>query len=370
MNFRTFSAHDNESGKLVHLPHLEDLPLTMDPEVAVDTVRGVLEDLIGILMGLQYDGTPNLFIKMDGAPSFLYGGFYQGERWISTKSGFASVKRAYNLIHIDEIFGERPELAEILKSIFTALEPIPWPSSLVVQADFLWNASTLRTKDQDGVEYWSFQPNVLEYVVPVSSLAGKFIRSSRLGIALHTVYHSSAWQATNVTDADRLRFLNHDVWLPKQEISDVSSLGINTADYDTWAIEREHLLFLGRDLKTHAAVLRQAAFRREYLKTYNANVRAGKLASGATYNMGFESTLVAESLFRWQEKVTRIKTLLLPYYTSLSDTQVFEEQPSGDWRVADHEGLVVTINTGRMIKLVDRLGFSRKNFLTSRFRNG
>jgi len=164
-----------------HIEHLEDMVfgLAHSASQAIDLLELAIR-------------RPNLItVKFDGKPAILFGRDDQGFV-LTDKAGFHA--KSYNgmarapadIIGIMSMrSGERGELIEMYQRIWPIIERVvPDDFRGFVQGDLLW---TERLVPQNGV--FTFMPNTVSYEISRSSILGRHIESSQVGIAIHTYYN-------------------------------------------------------------------------------------------------------------------------------------------------------------------------------------
>ena len=72
------------------------------------------------------------------------------------------------------------------------------------------------------------------------------------------------------------------------------------------------------------------------------------------------------NIFNLTKKLADIKKIFFNKYSSAIKTKQFLLQPDGTLKVTPGEGFVAVDRSGNMVKLIDRLEFSRANFAVSK----
>jgi hypothetical protein len=72
------------------------------------------------------------------------------------------------------------------------------------------------------------------------------------------------------------------------------------------------------------------------------------------------------NIFNLTKKIADIKKIFFNKYSTAIKTKQFLTQPDGTLKVTPGEGFVAVDKSGNMVKLVDRLEFSRANFAISK----
>ena len=142
-------------------------------------------------------------VKWDGSPAVFFGVDHNGKFILTDKSGFTAKSykgRAESPEELEQMFlgrlskrkknqtqeqqEEYSKLAADMKSIFEVLRGAmkSVKKGMFFKGDLLY-METPEVKDGSYV----FQPNVVEYRVPVSSELGSYVGNSRVGIVVHAV---------------------------------------------------------------------------------------------------------------------------------------------------------------------------------------
>jgi hypothetical protein len=243
----------------------------------------------------------------------------------------------------------------------------------------------------------TFTPNTITYAVPAGSdLAGK-INSSQMGIVFHTTYNGDTIEnlkASFGADVSGLRKTNK-VWYQDASYKDVSGRATLTSNEE--ARVRKLIDITEKNIAKSKKTLRQIVNSdlKDLIKIYlNANVREG-VDRGTTKSFaGFISTrfdlkikklktekakerVVKEKevllkelrsmsrdlngLFTAHYELARAKMLILKKLQALNTMPSFIKTSTG-YKVTDPEGFVAIDRSGKAVKLVDRMEFSRANF--------
>jgi len=172
-------------GAGARIEHLEDL-------VFERGTRGVREAL-DIILAAAEDTRKTTTVKWDGKPAIIWGRKPTGEFVLTDKSGFGA--KGYDGLatspeQIARIMsmrgGERGGLISIYQKLFPMLRAAtPENFKGYIQGDLLYTA----TPPEEAGAY-VFQPNFVEYKIPVASALGQRIGTSEVGIAAHTRYRT------------------------------------------------------------------------------------------------------------------------------------------------------------------------------------
>jgi hypothetical protein len=125
-------------------------------------------------------------VKWDGAPSIFAGTDPKDGKFFVAKKGiFNKNPKVYKTF--DDIDNEfSGQIADKLKLCLTYLPQLGIEG--VVQGDYLFGESDVRTETIKDDTYVVFHPNTIAYAVPNNSVLADSISKARLGIVLHTKY--------------------------------------------------------------------------------------------------------------------------------------------------------------------------------------
>ena len=130
-----------------------------------------------------------LRIKVDGSPAIIFGvDKVSGKFFVATKSLFNSKTPKINFSDedIQKNHGTKPDLA---KKLSVALKYLPEIiQSGIVQGDFLYDKSDLRTFKYYGRDFVGFNPNTILYGIINPSPLAIQIKEAQIGISVHTSY--------------------------------------------------------------------------------------------------------------------------------------------------------------------------------------
>jgi Family of unknown function (DUF6267) len=392
-----------------HLTHIEDAVL----EGGVAGTRNAIHFLISLRDMFADDGQTLsearssliLRTKFDGAPA-LYAGINpeNGRFFVGSKSIFAkNAKLNYTVADIRA--NHSGGLAEKLE---TALKYLPELGITdIIHGDFMFSHNELKKETIDGKEYITFRPNTITYAVPTGTTLARQILAAKMGIVFHTTYHGKTMQTlTTHFDADigKLRS-SRNVWYRENRFTDVTGRATLTKsenDKLTSLLTQAGQLFR----QIPAALLNEIASNETYripiMTYYNQKVRAGEHMGAGHVNeiIKFVSDkydkLVADAkmpatkakrtaeknkvvgwfrrnsaglrhIFQLQNLFIDAKTMLIHKFNQVNDIGTFLHTPDGGYKVTAPEGYVGCLSVdGQAWKLVDRMEFSRSNFLAQK----
>jgi hypothetical protein len=279
----------------------------------------------------------------------------------------------------------------------------------VLQGDLLFSgARGVKARSIQGKDYLTFRPNTILYAVGVDSALGQSIDRAALGIVIHTMYSGSGTMA-------RLRAapITPGVFSTLKKTSRVASLDASYDDVSgnvsfTNEEDGEFSLLLSRvgTLAQKIPALIYTTFEAEPLHTLmniflNQQVRGGRAKSprqtvndlslflaerqkkemakrssddgkervAATFTVMLDAVRTnRREMAQWFElhgAITAAKLMLIRKLAQAARVETFIPTADG-FRVTGPEGFVAVSHAGRMVKLVDRLEFSRANFMAPR----
>jgi len=385
--------------KRTHLEHIEDIIITdgyVGGQAVVEYFRGLLLTLKGTSSEAM-----SVSVKWDGAPAVVCGtNPDNGKFFVGTKSVFSKTPKInYTKKDIATNHGT-DELGQKLLKCLVHLKKLNIQG--VVQGDLLYTDEDITRKNIDGKPHLTFTPNTITYAVPEDGELGKQIDSAKLGIIFHTTYVGDTLASMNAQGgADVSSFAQSpDVFFDNASYKDVSGSAKFTADESQQfynSIDKLETLLnsVPRDL---SSVLGQNQDFIPMFQMYiNAMVKQGELPSNVNqFLLGFRkfyadrmqqqmSGLKAQKALQLrQDKMKQMPVFLnrakkplqamLTFYKAVQQMKGFVlkkmnqamaigsfQQTDSGLQVTEPEGFVAVDKSGNAVKLVDRLGFSRRN---------
>jgi|TARA_B100000073_G_scaffold256655_1_gene216547 hypothetical protein len=385
--------------KRTHLEHIEDLVITNGFEGG----KSVVEYFKGLLVTLQ--GTSSeavaVSVKWDGAPAVVCGtNPDNGKFFVGTKSVFAqNAKINYTKKDIARNHGT-DDLGQKLLKCLVHLQKLNIQE--VIQGDLLFTDNDITRKNIKGKPHITFTPNTITYAVEEQSELGKQIDAAKLGIIFHTTYNGDTLADMTASGGANVESLskNPDVFFDNATYKDVSGsakfTAKETAQFMNGIDKLESLLTnVPRNLTDQLGQNNDFV---GYFQMYiNAMVKEGKLPTNINeYLRGFKEFYNArmqqqiaglkaqKALALRQDKMKQMPQFLarvrkplqamLTFYKAVQTMKGFVlnkmnqamaigsfAQTDNGLEVTDPEGFVAVDKTGNAVKLVDRLGFSRRN---------
>ena len=385
--------------KNTHLEHLEDNILNDGSQGGKEAVAFLRS--LGKMLD-QGAADARITVKWDGAPAIICGvNPDNGRFFVGTKSVFNKVspKIAYSEDDVDGMYPPG-QLAEKLKDAYKYLSTLSIPN--VVQGDLLFTDDKYEA-DIGGDTCIAFQPNTIVYAVPKDSDIGQKIDQAKFGIVFHTQYSGRSLDAMTASFGGINIRGNANVFVTSSDFKNASGEANMTP--------AEKTTYMNLVNKTEGS-LKQASRFLDLMKENNMNkftlnlmfktffnryVREGRSLIGARntardfaqyFSNALDKEIDSKKMKTTKDKYLELKNKGLKFiadnqqaiymtvasYMNLQAAKnfmirklqkvntfgTFLRTPDG-YRVTAPEGFVA-IRSGRALKLVDRLEFSRANF--------
>jgi len=385
--------------KRTHLEHIEDIILTQGyqgGQAVIDYYKGLLVTL----QGTSVDPV-KVSVKWDGAPAIVCGvNPDNGKFFVGTKAVFAkSPKINYTKANIAKNHGT-DDLGQKLLKCLVHLKKINIQG--VVQGDLLFTEDDLIRKPIGGKQHLTFTPNTITYAVEEGTDVAKQIEDAKVGIIFHTTYTGDSLGDMNASaGADVQSFTKSpDVFFDNATYKDVSGSAKFTKDETSYFMQQVDNLE-----KLLTAVPRNLSdmfkgnqdFIPFFQMFINDQVKQGKLPTNVNqfindFKMFYAGRMqqqiaglkAQKALALRQEKMKQMPTFLnrlkrplqamLSFYKQTQGMKSFIlkkmsqamqigsfSQTDNGLEVTEPEGFVAVDKQGGAVKLVDRLGFSRRN---------
>lgn len=387
----------NDTTRLKHLSHLEDLifeegkqGLDFAIESIVIYTNALYNKPSGAVITTKWDGSPSIIIHHSN-----------NDYWVASKSAFnATPKLNRTDADIEKNHGHSAGLVEKLKYALKYCKDLNINGT--VQGDFLYTESDLKPQTIDGVKHVTFKPNTIVYAVSVDSDLGRRILASKMGIIFHTYYTGSdpatmvAKFGYSVTNLRKSKNVFFDDAIMKDSTKDLS---LSKSEQDTLTHSHAELRKLSIAIPTSfLSWLASHKVVAELIAKYNnANVRAGSYvgsskAHGVTQYIHDEiqkeidkvktsatklrksderqkiidhieqNKMVLEKVYEAFSLIVACKMIIVSKLNKL-ETGVSGFVEKGNALVPTTPEGFVAVQGDRVVKLVDRLEFSRNNFL-------
>ena len=395
-SFKGFTTKE----KNTHLEHVEDDIINRGSKGGQNAIN-FLKSIRNMLAGSSGKKV-NMTVKWDGAPAIICGvNPENGKFFVGTKSVF-NVNPKINYTSSDISKNHGGELGNKLKIALRELAKLNITG--ILQGDFLFSKSDLKTASIDGESMITFTPNTITYAVPVNSNIGKRIKRARMGIVFHTSYSGKKMKdlragfgtvsgksgISSVFLADAAyRDVSGSAKLTKSELSSFNAK-LRMAEgsllkagpmLDTMA--KTDSLSVGFRLKTffnfyirntqgNMAKVKTLVdmFRDYYENTVTTEINAKKSDKGKQKykdiletNLKFIDKNRQALYFAIASHVTlqNAKNFLVSKLSEIQSIGHFLRTSTG-YKVTAPEGFVAVDRGAGAVKLVDRLEFSRANF--------
>lgn len=388
--------------KNTHLEHLEDLVFNSGYAGALSAL-----DYIESLRQMLAEGTgttTKLTVKWDGSPAIICGTDPDSGRFfVGTKSVFAKAepKVCRSARDIEKFYGDQPDLAAILASALQHLKKLGIGG--VIQGDLLFKEGGVETADINGELCLTFTPNTITYAVPVDSSLGQQIARAKLGIIFHTSYEGQSLADMRAGYMVNIQGLNKhpDVWFDDATYKDLTGIAsltptedrkirsMMTATYNTMEkigqqrfdiiltnkeFARNIKPYINRTVRSGTFAAEPTAFLKDFMTYYrelmtkDIDVITSRAAQNRMAKIKEKEDFVADNannllgIMATYKRIVEIKLMLLRKLQQVEGIGTFQKTNDG-YKVTTPEGFVAIGHNGGAVKLVDRLEFSRTNFL-------
>ena len=388
--------------KNTHLEHLEDLVFNLGYAGAISAL-----DYVESLRGMLAEGTgttTKLTVKWDGSPAIICGiDPADGKFFVGTKSVFAKAepKVCKTSRDIEKFYGDQPELVEILASALQHLKKLGIGG--VTQGDLLFKEGGVETADINGERCLTFTPNTITYAVPADSQLGQQIARAKIGIIFHTSYEGTSladMKAGFLVNIQGLR-KSADVWFDDATYKDYTGIAsltptedrkiqalmnstyqtmekIGQQRFDIILANKEFARnikpFINKMVRAGTQITDPTAFLKDFMSHYNEvmtkdiDVITGRAAQNRLAKIKEKEQWAADNannllgILATYKRIVEMKALLLRKLQQVEGIGTFQKTNDG-YKVTTPEGFVAIGHDGGAVKLVDRLEFSRTNFL-------
>ena len=384
--------------KNTHMTHIED-------KVLYGGVRGTREAILALrslrdTLGGVHDGS--VIVKWDGAPAIFAGVDPRNNNFFVAKKGIfnKSPKVYYTAKDVDA--DTSGDLAVKLKKALQYLPELGIKG--VIQGDFLFDSSDIKTSKIKGKSYVTFHPNTIVYAIPANTEMAKIIKKAKIGIVWHTTYSGNSFESMKASYGVNVSKLNKssNVWSQDAMLRDMTNYTMSKKDTE---VVNEYLSQAGylfnqisaTTLKTlegnqelaqlietfNNTYVRQGQvvgdtnkhvsrlinwIKQRYQKEINARKtekgKAGQKAKLEKILAFFSAANKAnlKKMFDLQKVIVLAKLKLINILNKLNRTKTFLKTSRG-YRSTGQEGYVAIDKLGGdAVKIVDRMEFSFANF--------
>ena len=384
--------------KNTHMTHIED-------KVLYGGVKGTRDAILALrslrdMLGGEHEG--KVSVKWDGAPAIFCGTDPRdGEFFVAKKGIFAKSPKVYKS-NADIDADTSGDLNTKLKLALKHLPELGIKG--IIQGDFLYSKSDVKTQKIKGKSYVTFHPNTIVYAVPGESDAANAIKQSKIGIVWHTTYKGNSFETLKASyGVDVSRFnTTRNVWSQDATLRDLTKLTMSRKDTDevTSYLSTAGQIFnqiSGTTLRTLEKDPELAQLIEQFNNTYvrkgqviqNTKTHTNRLISWIKQKFQKEadkrktekgkSTQIKKlneilkffspanrqslvKMFDLQKVIVLSKMKLINTLNKLSNVDTFLTTKRG-YRVTGQEGYVAIDKLGGdAVKIVDRMEFSYANF--------
>ena len=397
-------VEDSSTEVLNHLAHLEELILVSKQQGLEMTLR-FLSELYETFKG-RTDSPVYTTVKFDGAPSVFAGYHPETNKFFVATKSITNVNPKINYTD-EDIERNHGHAAGLVTKLKLALKYLPSVIKQgIYQGDFMFAKEDLQTTTVGDEELIVFKPNTITYAIERHSPLGQRILNSQIGVIFHTRYNGETLATIKrSSDVNASEFQqSQDVFLDDAKFKDLSGLATFTKEESNKCfmfiesikklgnkVAWEQLDGMSQDVYTHIKtyvnnLIRKGEFVKNPEQAFIKYVEwIGEIANKQTSDLKTEkgkarrqekfSIYLREvnqnknsivSLFALTKKIAEAKNLFVTKYNTAIKTKQFITQPNGTLKVTAPEGYVAVDHLGNMIKLVDRLEFSKANFAVSK----
>lgn len=392
----------HEAAKNTHMTHIEDLILDGGVKGARQAILA-LRSLRDMLSG-NAKSPVDVTVKWDGAPA-VFAGVDPGDgKFFVAKKGIFNANPKVYKSHEDIKADTSGDLTKKLIVAFDELSKLGITN--VIQGDFMYDQSDLKSETIDGQKMTVFHPNTIAYAIPKGTTLEKEISSAKIGIVWHTTYSGATFETMKAEFGREIvpkLKQSKSVWMQDATLPDLSGTATLTAK-ETEAVNK-NLSAAGKIFKKIASTTLKEIEQNEELNMIinvynNRKVREGQRVTDtkkhATGLIMFVRDRYAKQIdkrstqkgkdvqinkrdellkffdkknlknlqliFDLQNFVITSKLIIINKLNKLSKIGTFVKTKSG-FRVTNPEGFVaIDRMEGGAVKLVDRMEFSTNNF--------
>lgn len=392
--------------KNVHLEHIEDLVFNNGYAGAQEAINYI--DSLRHMLAEGTGTTTQLTVKWDGSPAIICGiDPEDGKFFVGTKAVFSkgNPRRCKSTKDVQQWYGDQPELAKMLEAALKYLRELNIGG--IVQGDLMFTPGDLSIVEINGEDCYVFTPNTITYAVPVKNQLGQRIAQAQIGIIFHTSYSGDNWDELSAEFGVNVsRFTQtKNVWfddatykdytgvasLTPSENTKIQSYLDSTADtmnkvgqqrFDVVLQDKEFNRmikpFINKQIRSGTQVGDPTRFLQQFIDHYEQEMMKGieGLAGGLEGRAAQARVAKIKAKEQWiadnsnnllgvlatYKRIIELKDMLLSKLSQVEGIGTFQKTNDG-YKVTAPEGFVAIGHDGGAVKLVDRLTFSRTNFL-------
>ena len=394
MNFIEFISEQ----KNTHMTHIEDKVLYG----GVDGTRQAILALRSLrdMLGGVKDG--NVSVKWDGAPAIFCGNDPRDGKFFVAKKGIFNKSPKVYKTDADVDADTSGDLSVKLKAALKYLPELGIKG--VIQGDFLFDSSDIKTKKIKGKTYVTFHPNTIVYAVPSGTEAAKKVKAAKVGIVWHTTYTGTSFETMKASYGVNIsKFRNSkNVWSQDAMLRDMTQFTMTQTDTED---VNAHLSNAGRIFnKISGSTLRTLEANQDLaqlIETFNNTfVRKGQVIGNTKTHVtklishikqkfqkeidkrktekgksaqkkkldeilkffSPQNKISLQMMFELQKSIVLAKLKLINILNKLNSTETFLKTRNG-YQTTGQEGYVAIDKLGGdAVKIVDRMEFSYANF--------
>ena len=389
--------------KLKHLEHLEDEVLNYGSEGCFAIVRFLteLKDMIGKrstggFLQTKWDGAPSVVCGVDP----MTGGFFVGTKSVFNKK---DPKICYTEDDINNLYDG--ELNKKLKDCLEYFSKLGITG--VIQGDLLFTDDK-KTQRVDGEELIVFRPNTITYGIPTDHPIGKKVNRAKIGVVFHTHYAGGPDLAdmsarprvdisrfnsvddvaviSNDTQVQQVSFTQAEEQRFNRYIQQINRMCEISAEFHNYLVENsgttgDAKFFVGSYIKPFFNAEIKAArtitnvdstlksFAEFYKTKMDKEISSVKTPAAQTKKRDFfykgvkyleDHQKEFKAFVALYKTIQEAKLFIIQKLDSLEQFRTFVEIDGG-YKVTTPEGYVLH-QDGDMVKLVNRIEFSKNNF--------
>lgn len=375
-----------------HLDHLEDLMILQGKE-GLELSIAFMKD---IGQSLRTGSTTlGISTKWDGKPAVVCGINPENKKFfVATKSAFNKEVKAF---HTPAEVKKGVPNADLASKLTQCLKYLPKIGITgVLQGDLMFTTDSKKSQDIGGKKYITFMPNTIMYAVGADSPMGKSIAAAKIGIAFHTAYSGNSMSSLSASsfnfNASKLK-KTADVWFTDPNVYDITPALMKPDEYGTLEKIIKDCEAKAKTVAPFLKILLSNAALMEFVSPYiNSTINGGMAQFSARGLKQFVETKMGkeieklktekgkqgkqatmdkltgfvdayskqiDDMFALHNMIANGKELLLNKFYAISQFGHFFVDDEGI-RPTDPEGMVIS-RAGQVVKLVNRLRFSRQN---------
>ena len=380
------------------MTHIEDKVLYG----GVDGTRQAILALRSLrdMLGGVKDG--NVSVKWDGAPAIFCGNDPRDGKFFVAKKGIFNKSPKVYKTDADVDADTSGDLSVKLKAALKYLPELGIKG--VIQGDFLFDSSDIKTKKIKGKTYVTFHPNTIVYAVPSGTEAAKKVKAAKVGIVWHTTYTGTSFETMKASYGVNIsKFRNSkNVWSQDAMLRDMTQFTMTQTDTED---VNAHLSNAGRIFnKISGSTLRTLEANQDIaqlIETFNNTfVRKGQVIGNTKTHVtklishikqkfqkeidkrktekgksaqkkkldeilkffSPQNKISLQMMFELQKSIVLAKLKLINILNKLNNTKTFLKTRNG-YETTGQEGYVAIDKLGGdAVKIVDRMEFSYANF--------